>query len=402
MSIGEASAPVAEHHHHEHVVHEAFGPAFSSLQAGAVIAIGVVSLLIAGELAILLGGLADEHRLSASGIGLAATFEALTMGIATGLAGVFLKARHLRLLGVVATLALALVDLATIRLSGEGILVVRALAGIPEGLLLWITIGMIARTETPERWSAVLFTALTAAQLAVATVFTAFVLPRFGANGGFISLAAISLIGLVIVCFIPNHYPPLPDAGQANGGAPPLRGWIALIGTFIFVSSTGAVGIYLVPLAHQAGLSAGVAQTGVTVSLAAQILGAALAMVVAGRVHYFLIFVVGTVATLVLWAVYGFAAPVWLFIAATGALGFVSIFVTPFLVPMTIEADPSRRAAVQSGAAQLLGGAFGPFVASMAVDDHHARGALYLGVGLLVAGMAIIAGLHFTSRPAEV
>ena len=62
--------------------------------------------------------------------------------------------------------------------------------------------------------------------------------------------------------------------------------------------------------------------------------------------------------------------------------GFFGIFVTPFLVPMTIDADPSRRAAVQSGAAQLLGGAFGPLVASRVVDDAHSRGVLYLGVAL--------------------
>jgi hypothetical protein len=68
---------------------------------------------------------------------------------------------------------------------------------------------------------------------------------------------------------------------------------------------------------------------------------------------------------------------------------------------MTIEADPSRRAAVQSGAAQLLGGALGPFLASMVVDEHHSRGALYLGGALMLAGMAIIAWLHFTTRAAE-
>jgi len=385
----------------EHVVHEAVGPAFSGVEAGAAIAIGVVSLLIAGELSVLLGGLADEHRLSASGIGIAAAIEALTMGIVAGLAGVFLKARRLRLLGVGATLALALVDLSTIRMHDNGILAVRAVAGIPEGLLLWITIGMIARTATPERWSAVLFTALTSAQLAVATAFSVVILPRFGVNGGFIFLAVVSLVGLGIACFIPDQYPPLPEEGQANGGAPPPRGWIALVATFIYVAAAGAVGIYLVPLAHQAGLSADIARSALPLSLAAQILAGVLAMVVAGRVHYFMIFVAGTVASLALWSVYEFAAPAWLFVTATVGFGFVAIFVSPFLVPMTIEADPSRRAAVQSGAAQLLGAAFGPFVASLAVDDHHARGAIWLGAGLLVAGMAMIAGLHFTARAVE-
>src|ERR1700722_6233706 len=99
MSTTEAAGP-----NEEPLIHEAFGPAFTPVEAGATIAMGVVSLLIAGVLALLLGQLADEHRLSASAIGLAAAFEAVTMGVTTGLAGVFLKARRLRLLGAAAAL----------------------------------------------------------------------------------------------------------------------------------------------------------------------------------------------------------------------------------------------------------------------------------------------------------
>jgi predicted MFS family arabinose efflux permease len=384
----------------EHVVHEAVGPPLTPVEVSAAIAIGVVSLLIAGVLAVLLGALTDEHRLSASGIGLTAMIEALTMGLTAGLAGVFLKPRRLKWLGAGATIALAAADLSVIYLHGNGVMAARGVAGITEGLLLWITIGMIARTETPERWSAVLFTALTASQLAVSTVFTAGLLARFGANGGFIFLAGVSLIGVVIAFFVPDRYAPLPHEAEAAGGSPPPRGWFALAATFVFVSASGAVGIYLVPLAHQSGLNATVAQTALSASLAAQIPGSILATIVAGRVRYFGIFVVGTLVALATWAIYGFAAPAWLFIAGTTLQGFVGIFVTPFLVPMTIEADPSRRAAVQSGAAQLLGSAFGPFVASMAVDDHHARGTLYLGAGLVLAGMGMITWLRFTARPA--
>jgi hypothetical protein len=389
--------PAAPHREHEHVVHEAFGPAFGGVEAGAAIALGVVSLLIAGVLPIILGALADEHRLSAPGIGLSVTFEALTMGVVTGLIGAVLKARHLRLIGLLATLSLAALDLATIRMhSDPGIFLVRALAGIPEGFLLWITIGMIARTETPERWAGVLFTALTMAQLAISALFALIILPRFNANGGFIFLAAVSLVGLGISFFVPNQYPPLP--GDGDGGAPPLRGWIALAGTLFFVASAGAVGIYIVPLAHQAGLTAGVARTANAASLAAQIGGAALATAIAGRVNYFVIFVVGAAISLCMWTVYGFSAPAAVFILVTAVLGFTAIFVTPFLVPMTIEADPSRRAAVQSGAAQLLGGALGPLLASQVVSARNVHGVLYLGGGLLLTGLTIIAGLHFTAK----
>ena len=48
---------------HDHLVHEAVGPALTGLQAGAMIAVGINSLLFAGILPELLGALADEHRL---------------------------------------------------------------------------------------------------------------------------------------------------------------------------------------------------------------------------------------------------------------------------------------------------------------------------------------------------
>jgi len=64
---------------------------------------------------------------------------------------------------------------------------------------------------------------------------------------------------------------------------------------------------------------------------------------------------------------------------------------------MTIEADPSRRAALQSAGAQLLAGALGPFVSSYVVSEHDVRGVLLLGAGFLISGLAVIVGLHFAA-----
>jgi hypothetical protein len=380
----------------DHLVHDAFGPPLSPREAGAAIAIGVVSLLLAGVLSVLLGSLVDEHRLSAPGIGLAAMLEALIMGATTGLCAMALKPARLRLIGIVASVTLAAVNLSMLEAHDVGVFVVRGLAGVPEGVLLWITIGMIARTQTPERWAGVLFTALTLAQFITSAAFTAWVVPMLHANGGFAVIAATCLAGVVAAVFLPDRYAPLPDG--ADSGAPPARGWIALAATLIFVSAAAAVGIYVQPLAEQAGLSPGVARFAVTCSLAAQVLGGVLATAAAGRIGYFIVFVVATVASIAVYFVYGAASPAWLFVAATAFSGLVNLFLTPFLVPMTIEADPSRRAAVQSGAAQLFGAALGPLLAAVVVSDRDVHGALYLGAGLLITGLAMIAGLHFTAR----
>jgi hypothetical protein len=371
-------------------------PPLSRLEFGAVVLLGVLALGIIGVGPALLGALVDEHRLSASGLGLTAMLELLCMGVVTGLAGAFLKAENLRAIGLVAALLLAVADAATMRASGEGVMLARAAAGVPEGLLLWITVGMIARSETPERTAGIFFTSQVVVQLALAAAMTAFVVPRFGANGGFAILGIVTLSGLGAAMLAPRRFGPLTQAAGTTGPPPP-RGLVALLGTLLFVAANGAVSVYLQPLAHQAGLSADVARLALTLSLAAQILGGLTATALAGKVRYFPVFVVVAVAFMGIWAVYSGHPAAWMFVGATMLSGVVALLVGPFLVPMTIEADPSRRAAMQSAGAQLFGGALGPLLAAFVVSDKNVHAVLVLGASLLIAGLAVIAGLHFTA-----
>jgi len=386
-----------EHVVSDHLVHEVIGPALTPLEAAGALGVGVNSLLVLGVISVLLGSLVDEHRLTNADIGLVIMVEVLSMGVTTALAGALLKPLRLKSIGVVLTLLLAAIDYATARSSGSGVFVMRGFAGAIEGVLLWITVAMISRTATPERWAGVFFVTQTLAQLLLAIALAVWIMPRWGANGGFIAIAICAVVGLPAALIGPSRLADL-NPGEAIAGPPPFRGWIALIGTLVFVAGSGAVGAYLQPLAHQAGLDAGVARTALWVSLAAQVAGSSAATALAGRVRWFHVFLITASSTLVVWWVFGQHIPAWLFIGANAAAGFTGLLLSPFLVPMTIEADPSRRAAVQSGAAQLIGGAMGPLLASQLVSDRDVHGTLWLGAGMLLAGLAIVAWLHFTNR----
>ncbi|MBA3812703.1 MAG: MFS transporter, partial [Caulobacteraceae bacterium] len=325
----------------DHLVRDALGPPLTGLQAAGAIGVGINSLLVIGVMPALLGALADEGRLSSAGIGQAATLELLAMGAATAAVGMAVKPRRLKLIGAAASLALAGLNLATVVGNGPGLLALRAGAGAVEGVLLWITVSMIARTLTPERWAGVFFTAQTLAQLLLAVLLAIFVMPRFGADGGFVALAAASLLGLAPALASPDAFAPLPLA-PTKGRVPPSRGWIALGATAVYVAGIGAVSLYLQPLAHQAHLSAGVARTAIWTSLAAQAAGGAAATVLAGRARYFAVFLVSSAATVATWWVFAGASPAWLFVGANMLGGFSYLFLLPFLVPMMIEADPTR------------------------------------------------------------
>lgn len=384
--------------HGDHLVHEAVGPPITGVQAAASIGVGINSLMFAGVLPILLGALADEHRLSASGIGLTAMTEALAMGVATAAMGLIPRPERLRLIAVVASLAVAALNLAATRTGGVMLIALRGATGACEGVLLWITVSMIARTVTPERWAGAFFTAQTLAQLLLAMALAAAFVPLYGANGVFGALAVLAVFGVVPALLSPPRFAPLPARAEGSE-LPPARGWVALGATLIFVSAGAAVGVYIQPLAHQAGLGGGVARSAVWIALAAQVVGGALATSLAGRVRYFTVFIITSIVDLAAWAAFSQPLNAWMFIAANASAGLVGLFLGPFLVPMTIDADPSRRAAMQSGAAQLLGGALGPLLASQVVGERDVHGVLWLAAGLLAAGFAGVAWLRFTARP---
>jgi hypothetical protein len=381
-------------------VAEVAGPAFSPTEAGAAILLGLLALLISGLMGLLLADLAQQGRLSAQGIGLTAMLEALSTGVVTGAAGLVLKPVRLRTIAIVAAAVLVVLDLATTRASGGGVMAVRALAGLPEGVLLWISIGFISRAATPERWAAILFTGMGLTQLAVATGLSAWILPRFGANGGYVTVAVAAALAIPVALFLPHELGAVAEGGGETSGSPPLRGWVALAGTLCMAASLTAVSVYIIPLAVQAGLSVPVGRTAISFGLACQMAGGALATVLAGRVRYIAVFWTCAAAFGATWLAYAVHSPAWLFIAMTGVSGLAMFVAGPFLVPMTIDADPSRRAAMQSGAVQLLAGAFGPLLSSLAVTDKNLHGALVLAVVLQATGLAVATTLHrIAKRP---
>ncbi len=382
-------------------VEEVTGPPLTPVQAWALIGLGVVSLLMTGVQSALLGALADEHRLSASGVGVAATLEALTMAVTLAVVSVVLPARRLRLWGVAATLGLAVSTLLVTGAHGQAVFAVRAAAGVAEGLLLWLASVMIARAATPERWAALLFLVLSLAQLAISAALGAVVLPRFGADGGYVLLAVLGLSGLAFAALSPAALGPLPGVGRGAQGLPPPAGWVGLFGILLYTGATGALSVYLVPLAQAAGLSAGAARLALSTGLGVQIVGSALAAALAGRVGWFSVFVATTVGYLFVWGYYLLPGSTWPFVVMTGFSGLVAMFVPPFLLPMLIQADPTRRAALQSAGAQLMAAALGPFVGAWAVEAGGMRLMVLASAGLLLGGMLVFTALRFAPRRAR-
>ena len=372
---------------------------FSPAEIVAVLVVGVAGVLIPGLQPQLLGALAADGRLSVGALGHLATVELLAMGIAAGAAGFILSIRHIRPISLAAIVAAAVCDILTAWAGAGGLFVARIAAGLAEGVLIWVTIGLIVRTANPARWSAIYLMVQTIAQLAVATGFGIAVLPGYGSVGGFVTLALVTLAAGIAVRWLPRAYTPLVTTGGAGGGAggrPPATSMLALLGVFLYLAFEVAVWVYVEPLAHQRGVSAGAVAAIAPLSLAMQVLGAGTASLLAARLPAFRTLIAASLANLALLAVMGLSGSPSLIVAATAAFGFLWLFAMPFQVPLVIAADPSRRAAALVGGAQLTGSSAGPFLASLLVHDDRVDTVLWFGAACIVVALGVSAASRRT------
>jgi hypothetical protein len=162
-----------------------------------------------------------------------------------------------------------------------------------------------------------------------------------------------------------------------------------LLVVFMQMATLGSFWAYLEPLGKAAGLDARSAQTLIAGVLAMQVVGGIVATVAVRRLAVVSALVMGSVVLALITAtVYQLPSGSTLkFAIACALFGFVWLFLLPFHIGLAFRADPSGRLAVLVPAAQLLGSAFGPLMASLAVRGDDAG-----AVPLISAAFAVAAG----------
>jgi hypothetical protein len=376
------------------------GPRPATSGITAVLLIGTVGMMMCGVQPVLLGTLVIEGRLTSAALGWTTTAEFLTLGIGIMAAGAWLKPRHLRWRAALAALIVTIADAAIVIESSWEIVANRAIAGLAEGVLVWLAGCMIARASMPARWAAVFLTMQNVSQFAFAAILPATVMGRYGANGGFVALALTALLALVLAPAVPASFVELPARKATSGGSahPSLPAIASLASVFLIAAFSIGLFVYLAPLATQAHLDAKTMGFAVSAVLAASTAGSAVAAILAKKLHYFPIFVACLIVNAAVLVIFNLMPGAWLFIAASAVFGFFWLFFLPFQVLLVIEADPTRRIAVITPGAQLLGGASGPLLCSFFVTDSDARGALAVCGACFAASFVISTALHLKRR----
>lgn len=365
----------------------------------AAFVVGVYGILMAGLAPLLLGTLVAEGRLTATQLGLAGTAELVTMGLAAGAAGLLVERLSPRLLALASVVAIIALDGATGRVTGAGVILMRALAGVPSGVLVGLITAMIVRSAQPARQAGLYLTIQTVAQLGCAALIGGLVAQRLGAAAGFLAIGALGVPVAIVALWTPARLAPF--AADHGIALPDVYGWLALVAAFCFFAGVLGIWIYVEPLARQSGLSPATASLAVVLALAGQVAGGALGTATVSRWPCRVVLLGATLALIAAAAVLATLPGRTVFLATAILFGLLWAFASPYFTRLLIDVDPSHRAALLGSAALLLGCATGPTVAALAVSDGDVRGCLSLGTGLLTVAGGIVLLLPILRRVAQ-
>lgn len=375
-------------------------PTVQTAAAVAGLTLGCIGVLMLGVQPLVLGALLDEHRLSVAQLTQAAMLEQLALGIVAGALGAFAARRHLRLYGCAGCLLVAAANAACLGADGMGFVLWRGVSGLGGGILLWIAAGVVAFSPAPARLSALFVAAQAALQGLLAALLPITLIPILGANSGLASLGALSVISILLVRLLPAE---LPDLAKQEF-APRHLGvgaYAGLIASFFFMAAIVGVWVFVEPLATSSNINPSVARFAVASNLTAQFLAAVLMSILAKRL-----------ATVAGWVLVGCCAILLLaiallfdnphngtFLAAVLLHGFAWSVGLTFYVPLLIRADPTRRAAVLLGGAQMLGGSAGPIITGAFATETHLMPVLF-GAALLTS-IALVNTLVSSLHPSR-
>ena len=367
--------------------------ALHSKQVTAALAIGTVGVLMLGIQPILLGALVDAHNVSLEGVGLVAMAEIIAIGCGVVVGDKLLSVEKLRSVLIVASVLLFSTNAVTMSGKGDAALIaLRACAGITEGILVWGATAIIVRTANPGRTSAVFFLVQTLAQALFSAILATAVIPAGGWTMAFGALSVTALLALILVLFLPASLQPIFEAGHANFAWSLNRVRVLLI-VFLQLAALGVFWAYIEPLGQAAGLSEAEAHALVFKVLVLQVIGSGIALSLPKHSPVRTVLMICSAAFLLIMLVQ--LSPLGgnkqIFLALSMAIGFFWSLMLPLQIAHAFHTDPSGRLAGLVPAAQLLGSAFGPLTASLAVSGDDARHVPILSVGYALLPLILLA-----------
>ena len=371
------------------------------LTAAAAVAlscIGIFGIMAAPILASVYGA---TLQLNSNQIGTILSAEIGGAALASLLAPFWIKKASWRMVGAGAIASVVVFNFLTgLQSDATSIAILRFLAGfLGQGTAFALAIGIIYTSSNPDR----IFGFSIASQVGLGVVML-LVLPglgqTYGLNGVLLPLAAVALLVITTLGWIPQRSPTTADGqgAQASGSATPAI--VAIVVLLIWCTGLGAVWSFLLQIGEAGGLTAVAAGQAVAISSAIAISGALTASALAGRggrllpVSVALLVQLG--AILLLQGEMSFMR----FTATCAVFQTFWNFTGPYLMGMVATNDATGRISVLIPFVQTGGFAMGPAIAGTLIAGGSLVSANYVGVvGIVIALIVFVPAVLRLNKP---
>ncbi len=364
----------------------------------AAMVVGTVALMILGVQPVLLGALAQAGRLSDAQLGPLATAEVLALALGSAIGPALLRGGAIRLKAGVLSLLLAAANLAIYGVHSVLILdLLRGVAGLIEGLMMGATIVVLIQDRHPDRLNAIFLALSALPQAAMAYLLPVWIVPHYGANGGFVVLAGLSMISAGACLFLVESAPP---ASPESTGAPVWTApiFLALAAVGLQNAAIGGAWDYMQLLSDQHHFPPQTAGVAVSGGLMFQVAGALAVAAIGHRFPFRGALILGSACQAGVIALLALAGTPLLFLAPAMAFGLFWLALSPFQVRLLIDLDQTRTAATLLTAVSLVGLSLGPSLSAFGVHGGDVTGAFWIAATLMGAGCALYVVLSVWRR----
>ncbi|NOX83572.1 MAG: MFS transporter [Alphaproteobacteria bacterium] len=310
-----------------------------------------------------------------------------------------------RPMALVALFGLIALDLGSIPVTSADVLLgVRLVHGLFGGFLVGVAFSIIARTKSPDRaFGTLLFVQFGLGGLGV--MFLPRLVPIYGTQALFLSLAAFSLVTLLMVPFL-DRYPvdrqTRTMTSQGRVKTFPLS--MTLLAIFIFQAANMALLAFIIRLGLNYGLDRNYVSMALGLATWVALLGPLVVMIIGIRFGRFWPLLLGMALTLGGTGFFHLSGQPWAYLLANCATGITWGMVIAYLLGMTAEFDKAGRLSAFGGFISKLGLATGPVIAGRILDAGFGFGSLInfalIGLGLSAMVMLLPAlNLDRTAKP---
>ncbi len=357
----------------------------------ACMVVGTVALMILGVQPVLLGALTQAHRVTDAQLGPLATIEVLALALGSAIGPSVLRTGAMRLKTGILSLLLAGANLAIYGVHSVLMLdLLRGAAGLIEGLMMGATIVITIQNREPDRLNAIFLALSALPQAAMAYLLPVWIVPQYGANGGFTVLAVLSVISAGSCLFLVDRVPaPAPENTGASVWTGPI--FLALAAVGLQNAAIGGAWDYMQLLADQHHFPPQMAGIAVSGGLIFQVCGAFAVAAWGGRFSFRGALILGTLCQTGVIAALAVAQTPIFYVVPALTFGLFWLAMSPFQVRLLIDIDTTRSAALLLTAVSLVGLSIGPTISAIGVHGENVTGAFWIAAGLMAAAFALYA-----------